>query len=316
MVSVIVLVFDQAEILKVLLQCLEAQTYPEAWEVLVTDDGSSGAKTWELVQAAAHRGKLNIRYVWQPHRGFRAAAARNNAIHLAQGRLLVFLDGDMLVGPTFLAEHVTRHNGERRIVCGSRRFCVANAGQDLADSYAQGKLIVLGSREWKRQNFFAGTAASWMALLSCNFSIWRNPCVLFDPNFEGWGVEDREFAFRIVVRHQYKVSISMEAGADHISSVDGDSWNPLRSRRPEHDAIARLVRNLLYFAELYPDADLSPTLDLLRRYHVDQTTGRWYFDAVNLEPDIDTAIISAREWMNQNSIIQRSSPSIRESIVR
>ena len=117
MLSVIISVYQQPSSLSALLECLRKQTYDGAFEVLVCDDGSASG----IIEVIRSFSDLNLRYLWQPDEGYRLARSRNNGIRCASGDVLIFLDGDLLVGPEFLARHAARHNGRKRIVCGTRK---------------------------------------------------------------------------------------------------------------------------------------------------------------------------------------------------
>jgi glycosyltransferase involved in cell wall biosynthesis len=301
-ISVIVTLFEQIETLTILLECLENQVYFNGLEVLISDDGSKSGVS-QVVQNAASRGRLEIKYIWQQNLGFRAGTARNNAIKIAKGDILIFLDGDMLVPPDFVSQHASRHDGRPLLVCGTRSTCIADGNLDLASLYRNGELTMLNDVETKSQCAWAQSSTPWMALLSCNFSVIRRPEVLFDENFLGWGYEDREFAYRLVQQHCYDLQLSRGARAVHIWPASGvDYWNPLHNNNCRQEAIVNLVRNALYFVDLYPDADVTPALNLLRRYHIDASTDEWYVDAEHLESNIDTLVNAARKWFGRHGV--------------
>ncbi len=75
------------------------------FEVLVADDGSS-EPTRRLVSAFIDDSGLTAAHVWQPDQGLRKGRILNRAILAAAGDYLVFLDGDCIPGPTFVARHL------------------------------------------------------------------------------------------------------------------------------------------------------------------------------------------------------------------
>lgn len=302
MTSVIVTVFQQVRTLTVLLECLEDQVCPYPWEVIVTDDGSE-SNVAEVVHQAAARKRLEIKYAWQPDRGFRAGAARNSGIKIAKGEILVFLDGDMLVPSDFIAQHTALHDGRHILICGTRQTSIISDDCDLKSTYKSRQLRPLGDWEINRQRTWARSETPWMTLLSSNFSVPRGSEVVFDENFQGWGYEDRELAYRLMTTCDYEILLSEKICAFHVCSSAGtDYWNPLHNKFCGQEAYVNLIRNALYFVDLYPGADLTPTLDLLRRYHIDPLTDDWYFDEQNLEPSIERLIAAARKWMLRHGI--------------
>nr|MCU0951181.1 glycosyltransferase [Burkholderiaceae bacterium] len=103
MISVIVTTYNRPDALRAVLDGLVAQTEHDI-EVRVADDGSRD-DTRALVLDAARAAPIPVHHVWQEDRGFRAGAARNRAAAGARGDYLVFLDGDCVPRPDFIAQH-------------------------------------------------------------------------------------------------------------------------------------------------------------------------------------------------------------------
>ena len=103
LISVIVTTYNREDALDAVLRSLAAQSDSD-FEVVVADDGS-GPATRELI--AAWKAKLAVRleHVWHEDRGFRAAEIRNRAILAARGGYCIFLDGDCIARPDFVATH-------------------------------------------------------------------------------------------------------------------------------------------------------------------------------------------------------------------
>ncbi len=121
-VSVVVATYTRGASLARLLGLLATQTLaPGRFEVVVVDDGSTPAVRDALGSLLAPGGvPYRLRVVAQANAG--PAAARDRAIRLAEGRLLVIVDDDMRVGPDFLAAHLAAHPpGSRRVVLGRLR---------------------------------------------------------------------------------------------------------------------------------------------------------------------------------------------------
>jgi glycosyltransferase involved in cell wall biosynthesis len=74
--------------------------------VAVADDGS-GPATRAVVEAfAAAHPDLPLRHVWQEDAGFRKAAILNRAIASSAAQVLIFIDGDVMIHPGFVARHL------------------------------------------------------------------------------------------------------------------------------------------------------------------------------------------------------------------
>jgi glycosyltransferase involved in cell wall biosynthesis len=113
--SVIVATYNRLPMLRRLLTQLDTQTLdPKRFEVVVVDDGSRDDVPQALRQDAHRYRLVPLR---QQNAG--PAAARHRAIESATGRVLVIIDDDMQVEPTFLTEHLAMHpSGARRAVLG------------------------------------------------------------------------------------------------------------------------------------------------------------------------------------------------------
>ncbi len=86
-------------------------------EIVIADDGS-GAATREVIESFMARSAVPVRLVSQPHEGFRVTRLRNLAIAATSADYVVFIDGDMLLHPEFIADHrATRARVSTRRAC-------------------------------------------------------------------------------------------------------------------------------------------------------------------------------------------------------
>ena len=252
LVSLIVTTYNRPDALRAVLAGLLAQD-DRGFEVLVADDGSRD-DTRALIDEAARAAPIPIAHVWQEDRGFRAGAARNRAAARAKGDYLVFLDGDCVPRPDFIARH--RRLAEPGWMVAGNRILLAESftREVLADrvpihdwSFAQwraahrrgainrtlplrdlplGALRKLGSRRWQR-------------VRTCNLGVWRSDFRAvngFDEAFEGWGFEDSDLAVRLLnlgVRRKYG---AFATGVLHLwhrendRAREGENWQRLQQR--------------------------------------------------------------------------------------
>lgn len=70
--SVIVVVYNQPESLKLVLRSLLAQDFSGTYEIIVTDDGSS-PELFRACYAEFGKSSIPIKYAWQQHHHFRYA---------------------------------------------------------------------------------------------------------------------------------------------------------------------------------------------------------------------------------------------------
>src|SRR5262249_59797362 len=73
-------------------------------EIVVADDGS-GPQTRALIGRWVASIDARVEHVWQEDRGFRAGEARNRAVLASRGDYCIFLDGDCIPRPDFVAVH-------------------------------------------------------------------------------------------------------------------------------------------------------------------------------------------------------------------
>nr|WP_199042684.1 glycosyltransferase family 2 protein [Dyella sp. ASV24] len=251
-VSLIILTYNWPGALEGMLRSVAAQTCLP-YEVVVADDGST-AETAALIQRMAATYPVPLRHVWQEDHGFRAARARNRGIAASRGDYVILLDGDMLVHPDFIADH---------LMLAERGFFL-QGGRIKATPEESQRLLNGGGpvfAPWSTANFdeFDGTRrlyafrapllACWKArsrnggrVMSCNMSFWRDDLLRvngFDERMEGYGAEDRELAARLENAGLKRRPLKWAALAVHL-------WHNSRSP-PDVDDMS-LPNNRLFHA--------------------------------------------------------------------
>jgi glycosyltransferase involved in cell wall biosynthesis len=179
--------------------------------IVIADDGS-GPPTRELIERFCGTSAAPVRPVRQEHQGFRVARLRNLAIASLAGAdvdYLVFVDGDMVLHPDFIADH--RRFARRGWFTQGVR---AHADETLTRTLLADPATPLGfptpglgglRRAYLlRSPALAGVmrraANALVAIKTCNFAAWRDDLEHvngFNEAFEGWGPEDKELALRL-----------------------------------------------------------------------------------------------------------------------
>lgn len=177
-------------------------------EILIADDGS-GPTTRELIDRFRADSPVTTRHVHQPHEGFRLTRLRNLAIAAATGDYLVFVDGDMLLHPDFVADHarLARRGfftqGVRVLADDAlTRQLIAQPGELPAVSdRGLGALRRLYLLHCPVASLLTRRAANtFIALKGCNQGFWRDDLVRangFNEDMVGWGPEDKELCARL-----------------------------------------------------------------------------------------------------------------------
>ena len=205
--SLAVTTFERPDALEAVLASALAQRAPPD-ELLVADDGS-GPATRAVIERAAAAAPFPLRHLRQPHEGFRLTRLRNLAIAAATGDYVVFVDGDMLLHPQFVADHRRlAHPG--RYTQGVRllldepltRRLLAEPGRLPGPLSAGlgGLRRLYGLHAPSLQPLLARGANAFVALKGCNQGFWRDDLVAingFDEQIVGWGPEDKELCARL-----------------------------------------------------------------------------------------------------------------------
>ncbi|MCB1906360.1 MAG: glycosyltransferase family 2 protein [Rhodocyclaceae bacterium] len=106
--SLVVPMYNEAENVEPLLERVHQALdgYPQPWEIVLVDDGSSDATPAELRRAAAERG-AHVRVV-ELLRNFKQTAAMQAGIDAARGDVIVTMDGDLQNDPVDIPRMVGR----------------------------------------------------------------------------------------------------------------------------------------------------------------------------------------------------------------
>ena len=219
--SLIVSTYNRPDALDAVLHGLQLQRgVPDAdWEILIADDGSGPETSSVIRRWQVHFGS-RVKHVWHEDTGFRLAAIRNRAAAQAQGKYLVFIDGDCVPFPDFIAMHL-KIAEPGKSVAGNRILLSEAFTRSLLASPCPHAPALWSKWEWfkgwlgKDVNKALGwlrldwgkwrdrKASDWRLYRGCNFGVWaRDYRALdgMDEAFSGWGYEDSDFAVRLL-RH-------------------------------------------------------------------------------------------------------------------
>jgi GT2 family glycosyltransferase len=219
-ITVIIPTFNRREQIVRCLSALAAQTLPaEKYEAIAVDDGSTDGTRDAMATLT-----LPYPFSYQVQSNLGPAAARNRAITVARGELVLFIGDDVVAERNLLEEHVTAHR-----------------------QYPDPASAILGRLdwpEWRRKTAlmdyvcgrghlqFAFDDISRMPLLDYRFFYTSNVSVkrtflnstgaLFDTTFLHAAFEDTELAYRL---QQQGLTLHYADGAravhDHVIDVEG-----------------------------------------------------------------------------------------------
>jgi glycosyltransferase involved in cell wall biosynthesis len=215
-------------------------------EVIVADDGSGAGTGAVIGRFAASYGAAPVHHVRQPHEGFRLTRLRNLAIARASGEYVVFVDGDMLLHPEFVADHArhARHGAFTqgvRVLLDERATARVLAQPDRECSFGPLSPGLGGLRRlhalhspWLA-DVMRGFGNRLIAIKGCNQGYWREDLVRvngFDEDIVGWGPEDKELGVRLANLGVRRQSLLCGGIAFHLHHPPAD-----RSRRAANEAV-------------------------------------------------------------------------------
>ena len=238
LISVIVATYNREDALDAVLRSLAGQS-DQDFEVVVADDGSTAATAAVIETWRAKVGR-RLEHIWQEDRGFRLAEIRNRAIMAARGAYCIFLDGDCLVRPDFIAVH-RRLAEPGWFVTGNRILLSAvltskvlreklmpegwNYARWLAERWRGGinRLsallhLPLGALRRLRQR-------QWRGARACNLAVWRvdlDRVDGFDADYSGWGREDSDFIVRLLRAGVRRKDGTFATGVLHLWHAEAD----------------------------------------------------------------------------------------------
>jgi glycosyltransferase involved in cell wall biosynthesis len=212
--SLIITTYNRPDALTAVLAALTYQS-DLFFEVVIADDGST-SQTRDLVHSFIQNSPFPILHVWQPDEGFRAARSRNQAILAATGDYIVFIDGDCLPRPNFIARH--RDLAEAHYFVSGNRILLSS---DYTETLLADPSALATWKVWDYLKLYLhGKINRWMPVLflplgvfrilqpmrwrgakTCNLGVWKKDLVAvngFDESYNGWGYEDSDLVLRLI----------------------------------------------------------------------------------------------------------------------
>lgn len=247
-IALIITTYNRPDALAAVLDGCLAQTDAN-FEVIVADDGSTQDAA-DVIAAYKARAPFPVKHVWQEDVGFRAAAIRNRALAATDADYIIFIDGDCVPAPEFVASH--RRLAERGWFLSGNRMMLT---QSLTENVLGKKLPIhlwhikdwlrvrrLGQIErllpllrlpipgWVRKLY----PKRWQGAKTCNLSAWREDllCVNgLDESYTGWGLEDSDLVIRLLRAGIRNKSARFSVPVFHLWHVENDRTKLEENRR-------------------------------------------------------------------------------------
>ncbi len=210
-----------------LLSALQQTFLPS--EILIADDGSKD-DTKALIDSFRTKTTIPIKHVWQKNEGFQAGKIRNKAFALATTNYIVQIDGDIIMHPKCIEDHINIAE-EGYFIAGSRTLL----NKELTESVIKEKKILFGIYTKGSSNILNGLRIKFLReYLSirykvsgkdkydgkgCNMSFWKKDLLAvngYDEAYVGWGKEDTDLVIRLINYGIKKKYLKMGGIAYHL----------------------------------------------------------------------------------------------------
>lgn len=253
-IALVITTYNRPDALAAVLEGCLAQTDVD-FEVIVADDGST-QETAALVASYAARVPFPVRHVWQENLGFRAAAIRNRALAATMADYIIFIDGDCVPPPDFIAGH--RRLAERGWFLSGNRLMLTQA---FSKQVLRGKLPIhlWRTRDWLRARrrghierllplvrlpvpawLRKQLPRRWQGAKTCNLSAWREDLLRvngLDESYTGWGLEDSDLVIRLLRAGICNKSARFATPVFHLWHRENDRAQLAENRRRLQEAL-------------------------------------------------------------------------------
>ncbi len=115
--SLLVATYNWPQALGLCLQSIRKQSVLPN-EVIIADDGSKD-ETRQLIDEIKKTFPVKILHIWQPDEGFQLAKIRNKAFAVASNSYIIQIDGDLILHPHFVKDHLSLAK-KQHFITGSR----------------------------------------------------------------------------------------------------------------------------------------------------------------------------------------------------
>lgn len=248
-ISVIVTTYNRPNALDITLNSLQQQIILP-FETIVADDGSSSS-TQSIVKQYPQ-----VKHVWHKDNGFQAASIRNKAVVKSTGDYLIFIDGDIVVFPDFITQHIKLAEANC-FIAGNR--ILLNSLLTKQWEIKQNNPLQWNKIDWIKARFnhsinrlsplirLSTEAAwrkyrpeQWQGVRTCNLAVAKKDFLAingFDETYQGWGHEDADLAIRLIHNKIYRKDGRFAIPVLHL-------WHPENSRHNEQKNWQRLQKRL------------------------------------------------------------------------
>jgi glycosyltransferase involved in cell wall biosynthesis len=251
--SLIIATYNWPQALDLCLQSVQRQTVLPR-EIIIADDGSR-EETRTLIESFTAQCPIPVVHVWQPDEGFQLARIRNRAIAQARYPYILQIDGDLVLHPHFVEDHL--HLQEQGyFVTGSRVLL----SPQTTEALFRHRSLDIAKHHQGSKNFFNKLRSRSLRYLmakrykiggknkyyvkGCNMAFWRQDLLAvngYNEAFTGWGREDSELAIRLINRGIRKKFLKMGGITYHLYHKEACRELEQRNIRMMEEAIGQKI---------------------------------------------------------------------------
>ena len=234
-ISLIISTYNWPEALELVFKSVLQQTvYP--LEVIIADDGS-GAATNAVIEDFKAKISIPVKHVWHEDKGFRKTIILNEAVKQAVGDYIVQIDGDIILHPKFIEDHLN-YASIGHFIKGSRGRLMMKKTKEVLQSKSiaihsltKGLASTINATRCPLFSpLFYGDPKLSRKVKGCNFAFWKDDFMAvngYNNDLEGWGHEDIEIAARLVNNGTKCKHLKMVAVCYHL-------YHQINSRNQEN----------------------------------------------------------------------------------
>ena len=227
--SLLISTYNWPKALDFCLQSALQQTHLPG-EILIADDGST-EETASLIKEYRQVSPIPIIHVWHEDKGFRLAEIRNKAIAKAQYDYIIQIDGDVIMSPYFISDHLAAAQ-KGYIAAGTRAMLREDVSAAIL---VKDKIPAIKFLKKNCAHKLNSVRNKWVFQLlryryktrgkhkfyirGCNMAYWREDALKingYNEAITGWGSEDHEFVVRMLKLGIRKQFLKMTAIVFHI----------------------------------------------------------------------------------------------------
>lgn len=226
--SLIISTYNRPGALALCLESIKRQKQLPA-EVIIGDDGSKD-DTKILIENFQKDFPVPLLHIWQEDDGFRVAKIRNKCIAMAKYEYIIQIDGDMVLHPYFIVDHISCAR-EGYYIKGGRVNLTRAETERLCRNGTYRSLGFFTLGVTRREN---SIHCLWLAKylaprrktrpgLGCNTSFWKKDVLQingYDEYYVGWGGEDYDFSIRLLNIGCKKLALKFAAIGFHLWHED------------------------------------------------------------------------------------------------